>query len=110
MPQLTGTGLNVWPHVHVSDVGSHFSLIYSAALTNTAPHGEDGYFLCTAGEYRLIEVAKVIGESMLQTGFTDTSETLPFTGDELDEYSSGVVKIGGSKRYSGTNSRAISAG
>jgi len=105
---MVGKGLNIWPHVRIEDVASHFALVYTAALSGGAPHGEKGYFLCTAGEYRLVEAALAIGETMLKNGWTKNAEPTSFTEEELDKYYGAIEKKGGSKRYSGTNSRGKS--
>ncbi len=106
---MINKGLNIWPHVHITDVASHFHLILTSALKASIPHGPKGYYLCTAGEYRLLEATQAIGQRMVLGGWTRVAESLSFSDEELDKYYSELEKIGGTRQYSGTNSRAISA-
>lgn len=102
-------GLNVWPHVHIEDVASQFETVYTASLDGKAEHGEKGYFFATSGEYRLLEATQAIGEALAKNGLSKTAEVDPFSEDEITKIYSALEKIGGSKYYSGTNSRAESA-
>ncbi|ORY28971.1 hypothetical protein BCR39DRAFT_559271 [Naematelia encephala] len=107
---MIGKGLNYWVHVHIDDVGSHFALVYDAALFDKGPHGELGYYLCSAGEYQLLRATIAIGEVMQKHGWSKVAEPDSFAEAELDKYFSGFAKSpGGHKYYPGTNSRAESA-
>jgi hypothetical protein len=72
-------------------------------------HGYEGNYLAVAGEYQLLEATKRIASTMKKNGWSDTDEISPFTEDELTKYYGAIEKIGGSKYYSGTNSRGVSA-
>lgn len=50
-----------------------------------------------------------MGKALAENGWTDDSQPVSFTEEELDKHYSALEKIGGSKYYSGTNSRALSA-
>ena len=107
------TGLNIWPFVHITDVASQFTSVLSAALSkpNTTPHGEGGYFLATAGEYTLLQAARVIGHAMVKQDLAESSESEPtsFDESELEKYFAKIEDSGGTRRSLGTNSRGISA-
>jgi hypothetical protein len=83
-------------------------LIYETAL-KSGPHGYEGNYLAVAGEYQLLEATKNIAKTMQKNGWTEHSEPDAFTEDELTKYYGAIEKIGGTKYYSGTNSRGISA-
>ena len=83
-------------------------MVYETAL-KSGPHGYDGNYLAVAGEYQLLESTKYIAKTMHKNGWTESSEPDSFTEDELTEYYGAIEKIGGTKYYSGTNSRGISA-
>lgn len=94
--------------MHIEDLASHFDLVYEAAL-ESGSHGSDGNYLAVAGEYQLLEATKHIAKAMQQHGWTETPEPDSFTEEELTKYYGAIEKIGGSKYYSGTNSRGVSA-
>jgi hypothetical protein len=81
--------------------------VYATAL-KSGPHGLDGNYLAVAGEYQLLESTKWIGKTMQENGWSKTAEPNSFTEEELDKYFGALEKIGGSKYYSGTNSRGQS--
>lgn len=101
-------GLNVWAHVHIHDLATHFDIVYETAL-KSGPHGYDGNYLAIAGEYQLLEATKWIARTLHKAGYTDSDEITQFTDEELDKYYGALEKIGGSKYYSGTNSRGEAA-
>jgi hypothetical protein len=100
--------LNVWAHVHVEDLASHFDIVYATALESGA-HGYEGNYLAVAGEYQLLEATEWIAKTMKKNGWSESEEIVPFTDDELTKYYGAIEKIGGTKYYSGTNSRGQSA-
>lgn len=50
-----------------------------------------------------------MARTLHKAGYTDSDEITKFTDEELDKYYGAIEKIGGSKYYSGTNSRGESA-
>lgn len=102
------SGLNVWAHVHVDDLASHFDLVYAQALKSGA-HGYDGNYLAVTGEYQLLESTRWMAKTMHRNGWAESDTPDSFTEAELDKYYGALEKIGGSKYYSGTNSRGVSA-
>lgn len=106
--QCSCSGLNVWAHVHIDDLATHFDVVYASAL-KSGPHGYDGNYLAVAGEYQLRESTIAMGRTMRKNGWTQVEEPNSFTEEELDKYYGALEKIGGSKYYSGTNSRGVSA-
>lgn len=101
-------GLNVWAHVHIDDLATHFDLVYETAL-KSGPHGYAGNYLAIAGEYQLLEATKWIARTLHKAGHVNTDEIASFTEEELDKYYGAIEQIGGSKYYSGTNSRGEAA-
>ena len=83
-------------------------MVYATAL-KSGPHGYDGNYLAVAGEYQLLEATQYIAKTMHKHGWTEYSEPDSFTDNELTHYYGAIEKIGGTKYYSGTNSRGFSA-
>ena len=83
-------------------------MVYATAL-KSGPHGYNGNYLAVAGEYQLLEATRYIAKTMFRYGWTESSEPDTFTEDELTKYYGAIEKIGGTKYYSGTNSRGVSA-
>jgi len=83
-------------------------VVYATAL-KSGPHGHSGNYLAVAGEYQLLEATRYIAKTMHRHGWTESSEPDTFTEDELTKYYGAIEKIGGTKYYSGTNSRGVSA-
>lgn len=100
--------MNVWAHVHIDDLATHFDLVYAEAL-KSGPHGYEGNYLAIAGEYQLLEATKWIAKTLKKAGHVDSDEITSFSEEELDKYYGAIEKIGGSKYYSGTNSRGEAA-
>lgn len=92
----------------MKDLGTHFDTIYATAL-KSGSHGYEGNYLAVAGEYQLLEVTKWIGKTMHKNGWSDSDEPKTFSDDELTKYYGSIEDRGGTKYYSGTNSRGESA-
>jgi len=108
-PLVVGKGLNVWPHIHIDDVGSQFEVVYRGAISNSIPHGAQGYYLATVGEYQLLEALKTIGKTMLANGWTKDPTPRPMEEADVNKYYMKTEERGGSKWYAGSNSRGVSA-
>lgn len=50
-----------------------------------------------------------MAKTMKKNGWSESEEIVSFTDDELTKYYGAIEKIGGTKYYSGTNSRGQSA-
>lgn len=50
---VVGDGRNLWPNVHISDLGNLYQLIYKHALVGDIGHGHQGYYFGESGEHSL---------------------------------------------------------
>lgn len=49
-------------------------------------HGREGYYFGESGEHTMYEVAKAIGEALVEIGKSDNPEPLTFTKEEVNKY------------------------
>jgi nucleoside-diphosphate-sugar epimerase len=90
-------GLNRWDHVHITDTAALYMLVYTQALTDSIPHGEEGYYLACSGDYSSLDIGRAIGEEMVDLGLASTAEVTSFREDDTR------YRVG----FSGTNARAV---
>ncbi|KAJ8585976.1 NAD(P)-binding protein, partial [Rhizopogon salebrosus TDB-379] len=97
---VVGKGLNVWPSIHVDDIGTLYTTIFDAARKgpDAIGHGRQGYYFGENGEYSVGELSQAIAKLLYEAGLGKSPEATLFTDDELTKY------VGG--RWLGTNSRA----
>lgn len=101
------TGANIWPHVHISDVGDLFALVYAGALRGDIGHGKAGYYLGIAGEYTYLSAVSTIGTELQKNGWAKTSEPKTFTKEETDKYFQGSDYLGSNSRGVADRSKSI---
>ncbi|KAK4688022.1 hypothetical protein P7C73_g2097, partial [Tremellales sp. Uapishka_1] len=99
---MVGEGLNIWNHVHISDVGDLFQLIYAGAISLSISHGTAGYYFAATGEFTYFSLASTIGSSLVELGRASSAHPTTFTQAEMDKY------FGEHASTWGTNSRAKS--
>ncbi|KAL1404873.1 hypothetical protein Q8F55_008484 [Vanrija albida] len=103
---VVGRGDNLWPNVHVDDVGDLFALVYGHAVAG-GEHGAGGYFFAESGEHSLKQVGDAIGAALYKRGLADAPGAKTLSDAELDKYAGGSKYLGGNSRARGVRSRAI---
>jgi len=105
---MVGEGKNIWPNVHIDEVADLYVLIFSKLLEGTPiGHGREGYYFGENGEHTLYDVAKAIGQAMVELGKAKSAEPTTFTKEELDKYFGGSDYMGTNSRCRAERSRAI---
>ncbi|KAF8817258.1 NAD(P)-binding protein [Phlegmacium glaucopus] len=87
-PRVIGEGKNVWGFVSNTDLSDLFLLLFNRIKANPedVPHGREGYYFATGGEFTVHEYVSTMGEIMTKRGKAESSEPQPFTEEELDRY------------------------
>jgi hypothetical protein len=69
-------------------VSNLFLLLFNRIKSNpeNIPHGRDGYYFATGGEFVLHEYASAIGEIMVKHGRVESIKPQTFTKEEIDRY------------------------
>lgn len=108
-PGMVGKGQNIWPNVHIDDVGALFRVVFDYAITpgKKGNHGHEGYYFAESGEHTLWSAGQRIGLAMYRQGLGKETEPTTFTKDELDKYFKGSDYLGSNSRARGDRSRKI---
>ncbi|KAF9647141.1 NAD(P)-binding protein [Thelephora ganbajun] len=97
-----GEGENVWPHVHIDEVGKFYRILFDAIVSGKQPaSGRNGYYFLESGEYRQRDVVEVIAKALYARGKVASPEAIPLSEAGLDPESYRLVPVD-----TGTNSRA----
>lgn len=94
------SGINIWNHVNIEDIGDLFVLVYAGALSRNIGHGASGYYFGTPGEYTRAAAASIVGSTLVEKGYAKVAEPTTFTPEEIQKYYKG-------SSYDGTNSRGV---
>ncbi|KAJ8456487.1 hypothetical protein ONZ45_g18699 [Pleurotus djamor] len=96
---MVGEGKNIWPNVHVEELGDLFALVFNAALTKSGTgHGLDGYYFGASDEHTLYDIGRSISEAFVDMGLGKSPEPTTFTKDEIDKYFAGSTYLGSNSR------------
>ncbi|KZT23301.1 hypothetical protein NEOLEDRAFT_1069710, partial [Neolentinus lepideus HHB14362 ss-1] len=88
---IVGPGKNIWPLVHIDEIVDLYIVLFDKARRDpSTPHGWQGFYFGENGHFTQYEVAKVIGEVLVDKGHMGSSEPTPFSAEELDKYFAGV--------------------
>ncbi|EKM78697.1 hypothetical protein AGABI1DRAFT_41510, partial [Agaricus bisporus var. burnettii JB137-S8] len=105
---MVGKGVNIWPNVHIDDIGDLYIALFDAAIADPRTrHGREGYYFGENGEHTLYEVGKHIGRVLVELGKSDIAEPTTFTPKEIDKYFAGSTSLGSNSRCRGNRSRMI---
>ncbi|KAF9443686.1 NAD(P)-binding protein [Macrolepiota fuliginosa MF-IS2] len=106
---MVGTGVNIWPNVHVDDVADLYIDIYNAIKSkpDAIGHGRDGFYFGLNGEHTLYDVSKELGRALVALGKSSKEEPTTFTKEEIDKYFNGSNYLGSNSRGLANNSKAI---
>ncbi|KAF8193803.1 hypothetical protein BJ912DRAFT_1057475 [Pholiota molesta] len=103
-----GAGKNVWPNVHIDDLGELYHVLFDAIRKEpTTGHGRAGYYFGENGEHNLGEVSSAIGEVMVALGQSESPEPTAFNKEEMDKYVGNTNFLGTNSRARANHSRAI---
>ncbi|KAI9461371.1 hypothetical protein HD554DRAFT_2041450 [Boletus coccyginus] len=81
---MVGLGLNMWPNVHIDDIGDLYIVLYNAVLDGRAGHGRDGLYFGENGEHMVKAISEQIGEALVELGVSDPEQGTPTSFDETD--------------------------
>lgn len=84
--------------MHITDIGSLYSLVYSGALKGSIGHGKAGYYFGISGEYTLLSAVSALGSVLVSKKLADQSQPTTLSEEEMQKYYGGSF-------YMGTNSR-----
>ncbi|KAG1727651.1 uncharacterized protein EDB91DRAFT_1061010 [Suillus paluster] len=96
---VVGKGLNLWPNVHINDIGTLYTSVFDAAMKgpDAAGHGREGFYFGANGEHRVGRISEIVAEALYEMKLGKSPEPTVFTDEEVQKY------LGG--RYHGSNSR-----
>ena len=79
-------------YVNMFQASSLFLLLFNHIKANpeNVPHGREGYYFATGGEFSMHEYVSAIGEIMTKHGRVESSKPQTFT-EEIDRYFSVCV-------------------
>ncbi|KAL0566873.1 hypothetical protein V5O48_015125 [Marasmius crinis-equi] len=108
---MVGKGVNVWPNVDIHELADLYSVLLDSTLKNPEKtgHGRDGFYFGVAGEHRLYDLGKAVGDALVSLGIAKTPEPTTFTHEEIGQYFWGSPYILGSNVRCQAN-RSISIG
>jgi len=93
-----GEGKNVWPHVHVDEVGKFYYILFDAIVSGKQPaSGRNGYYFLESGEYQQRAVIEEIAKALYARGKVASPTAVPLSEGEVDPWFA---------QFMGTNSRA----
>ncbi|KAI6109260.1 hypothetical protein EDD16DRAFT_1615421 [Pisolithus croceorrhizus] len=85
---VVGKGENVWPNVHIDDIGDLYVVVYENALSGRAGHGREGFYFGENGEHKLYDLGK-------------SPEPAPFTEEDYNRPENFGLE------FLGTNARCL---
>ncbi|RDX55339.1 NAD-P-binding protein [Lentinus brumalis] len=85
---MVGAGKAIWPAIHVDDTAELFITLFDTILKKpeAAGHGWEGFYNGENGEYTWYQLAKAIGEALVELGIASDPEPTTFTHEELLKY------------------------
>ncbi|KZT23307.1 NAD(P)-binding protein [Neolentinus lepideus HHB14362 ss-1] len=105
---IVGPGKNIWPLVHIDEITDLYIVLFDKARKDpSTPNGRQGFYFGENGHFTQYEVAKAIGESLVEKGRTESSEPTTFSAEELDKYFAGIPFLGTNSACKAERSRAI---
>jgi len=97
-----GEGKNVWPHVHIDEVGKLYLILFDAIVSGKQPaSGRNGYYFVESGEYNQLAATEAIAKALYARGKVGSPEAVRLSETDLDPQSYKFALMG-----LGTNSRA----
>jgi len=103
---IEGKGLNIWPCVHIKEVGSAVQFLVEKALEGKTATGRDGYYFAETGEYIHKDTARKIAELLAARGI-GKPEPVQFSDEEVEKYFRGTLLVGSTCRCRGERIRAL---
>lgn len=104
---VVGEGRNLWPNVHIHDLGNLYELVYQHALAGDIGHGRQGYYFGESGEHSLFGLGQAIGNALVAAKIADAAQPTTFTQEDLDKYMGGSSYLGCNSRARADHSRQI---
>jgi len=106
----TGEGKNVWPHVHIEEVGKFYSVLFDAIVSGKEPaSGRNGYYFLESGEYQQLAVVQAIAKALHVRGKVASPEAVRLSEADLDpeSYKDVLAEMGTNSRARGGRSRQL---
>ncbi|KAF8896241.1 hypothetical protein BD779DRAFT_1608539 [Infundibulicybe gibba] len=105
---MIGQGKNLWPNVHIEELGDLYLVLYESIVTKPATgHGREGIYFGASGEHSLYDIGKAIAQALFDLGKGKSTEPTTFTKEEVDKYFDGSNYLGSNSRCKANRSRAI---
>jgi len=105
-----GQGKNLWPHVHIDEVGKFYRILFDAIVSGKEPaSGRNGFYFLESGEYRQLDVVEAIAKALYVRGKVGSPEAVPLTEADLDpkSYKQALADMGTNSRAQGERSRQL---
>jgi len=107
-PVLVGTGVSLWPHVHIDDLTELYYKLFDAIISGKNPgHGREGYYFGENGEYALYQVCHAVGKSLFKLGKVSQDTPVDLTPEERDKYQLWRAALGTNCRARGERPRLL---
>jgi len=105
-----GEGKNIWPHVHIDEVGKFYRILFDAIVSGKEPaSGRNGFYFLESGEYTQLAVVGVIAEALYARGKVVSPKATQLSEADLDpeSYKLALLYMGTSSRARGERSRQL---
>ncbi|KAH9945011.1 NAD(P)-binding protein [Epithele typhae] len=100
---MVGLGKGTMLDIHIEDLSELYIVVFDAIAAATAGHGWEGFYFAENGEHNWYQIARAIGEAMLDLRLTDNAEPTSFKAPEELVDAFGLEEYGW---YHGCNGRA----
>jgi len=105
-----GEGKNVWPHIHIEEVGKFYAILFDAIISGKEPaSGRNGFYFLESGEYKQLDVVKAIAKALYARGKVASPEAVRLNEADLDSesYKLALVDMGTNSRARGERGRQL---
>ncbi|KAF9790675.1 hypothetical protein BJ322DRAFT_1037830 [Thelephora terrestris] len=107
-----GQGKNLWPHVHIDEVGKFYSILFDAIVSGKQPaSGREGFYFLESGEYAQLNAVEAIAKALYARGKVASPEVSQLTeadlGPESHKFVLYLVGMGTNCRARGDRSRQL---
>jgi len=105
---MIGQGKNIWPCIHIDEIGDLYMVIFDALLSGQdIPNGREGFYFGDSDHYLIYDLAKEISVALKELGHSKTDEPEPFTDEDRVKYLGGRYVLAGNSRCRADRARSL---